>query len=101
MHTLPAHRRYSLILLCLLTGIASCALRGRTPTRAELSKIQTIVVIYAENRSFDHLYGMFPGANGMQNALANPELYEQRDHDGSIMPALPPVWAGSSDATAK
>ena len=31
---------------------------------ADLTKIQTIVVIYAENRSFDHLYGMFPGANG-------------------------------------
>ena len=32
---------------------------------ADLTKIQTIVVIYAENRSFDHLYGLFPGANGI------------------------------------
>ena len=34
-------------------------------TDAQLARIQHILVIYAENRSFDHLYGMFPGANGL------------------------------------
>ena len=29
-----------------------------------LALIKNIVVIYAENRSFDHLYGTFPGAKG-------------------------------------
>ncbi len=95
----PRTRHLSVIFL--LVGIASCALRGGTPSRAELAKIHTIVVLYAENRSFDHLYGMFPGANGVGNALERPELYEQRDHDGSIMPALPPVWPTSTDLTAK
>jgi acid phosphatase len=33
-----------------------------------LRKIEHIVVIYLENRSFDHLYGNFPGANGLANA---------------------------------
>src|SRR5437763_15462373 len=33
-----------------------------------LAKIKTIVVIYGENRSFDHMYGFFPGANGIANA---------------------------------
>src|SRR5262245_45373924 len=47
---------------------------------ADLSKIQTIVVLYPENRSFDHLYGLFPGANGIANATK--EQYIQRDHDG-------------------
>ena len=56
---------------------------------ADLSKIDTIVVIYAENRSFDHLYGMFPGANGLANAT--PEQWTQRDHDGSVLPYLQ-VW---------
>jgi hypothetical protein len=37
-------------------------------TNQNLSKIETIVVIYAENRSFDHLYGFFPGANGIAQA---------------------------------
>ena len=31
----------------------------------DLAKIENIVVIYAENRSFDHLNGHFPGANGI------------------------------------
>ncbi len=55
-----------------------------------LDAIQTIVVIYAENRSFDNLYGNFPGANGLQNL--KPEQYLQRDRDGSIMKSLPPVF---------
>ena len=27
-----------------------------------LNKVTNVVIIYAENRSFDHLYGLFPGA---------------------------------------
>jgi len=56
---------------------------------ADLSKIETIVVLYLENRSFDHLYGLFPGANGIANATK--EQYTQRDHDGSVLPYLR-VW---------
>ncbi|MFO1160894.1 MAG: acid phosphatase [Reyranellaceae bacterium] len=54
-----------------------------------LDRIKNIVVIYAENRSFDHLYGLFPGANGIANATA--EQSTQRDHDGSVLPYLQ-VW---------
>jgi phospholipase C len=55
----------------------------------DLSAIETIVVLYPENRSFDHLYGLFPGANGIANATK--EQYSQRDHDGSVLPYLR-VW---------
>ena len=55
-----------------------------------LERIQHIVVIYAENRSFDHLYGLFPGANGL--ARATPEQTTQVDHDGRPFATLPPVW---------
>ena len=51
--------------------------------------MQTIVVIYAENRGFDHLYGTFPGANGYNNAT--PDEYTQRDRDGTVLPVLPPI----------
>ena len=51
-----------------------------------LAKIKTIVVIYAENRSFDHLYGFFPGANGIANASV--EQKTQLDHDGTVLPYL-------------
>ncbi|HET8705479.1 MAG TPA: alkaline phosphatase family protein, partial [Pseudomonadales bacterium] len=33
-----------------------------------LKKIDHIVVIVEENRSFDSLFGYFPGANGLANA---------------------------------
>src|SRR5947207_1704641 len=64
----------------------------------DLSKIETIVVIYAENRSFDHLYGLFPGANGLANAT--PEQWTQRDHDGSVLPYLQ-VWDSSGKPNPK
>jgi phospholipase C len=59
---------------------------------AGTDKIKTFVVIYAENRSFDNLYGNFPGANGLQNV--RPEEGRQLDRDGKPLPELPPVWGG-------
>ena len=61
-------------------------------------KVQTIVFIYAENRSFDNLYGNFPGANGIPgvSATAVGSLVAQRDRDstGSVLPTLPQTWGG-------
>lgn len=57
-----------------------------------LGRIKTIVVIYAENRSFDNLYGTFPGADGIAEALKNPACYRQVDRDGkAVLATLPPV----------
>ncbi len=67
-----------------------------------LSKIETIVVIYAENRSFDNLYGLFPGANGiLKNAegkLNDFNDFKQVDRDG-VTPLLhlPSVWNDSGN----
>ena len=103
MTTLGAQyrRRFNLALILTMAGITSCALRGAGVRSPDLAKIHTIVVLYAENRSFDNLYGMFPGANGIEQALKNPELYTQRDLDGSIMSSLPPVWRASRDLSTK
>ena len=64
-----------------------------TARAAGLDKIKTIVVIYGENRSFDNIYGNFPGANGINNALAQ-HAYAQIDRNGSVLPSLPPFWSG-------
>src|SRR2546422_4356170 len=66
--------------------LAGCA----TAPAGGVERIETIVVIYAENRSFDHLYGLFPGANGI--AEATDEQKTQLDHDGTALPHLPPVF---------
>ena len=59
----------------------------------DYSDINTVVVIYAENRSFDSLFGQFPGANGLSRA--SHASYTQLDRDGSVLQALPPVWGGT------
>ena len=77
----------------LLTGCAA----GTPPPAAHvdaarLQRIQNVVVIYAENHSFDNLYGMFPGANGVSRAT--PEQETQIDHDGKPLPELIVFGAG-------
>ena len=67
-------------------------------TPAELDKklheqVKTIVVIYAENRSFNNLFANFPGVEKPLSAL-KPADYQQRDRDGSLLQTLPPVWGG-------
>ena len=54
--------------------------------------IKHVVVLMFENRSFDHLFGAFPGANGVldQNGNVKPECYDFAD------PTQPP---GSSNRT--
>jgi len=68
-------------------------------TEALRSKVKTIVVIYAENRAFDNLYGNFPGADGLGTVVdANdqplPSYVLQRDRDGSVLKTLPQSWGG-------
>jgi phospholipase C len=38
-------------------------------TAALRGQVQNIVVIYAENRAFDNLFGRFPGADGLRTVL--------------------------------
>src|SRR4029079_15952142 len=51
-----------------------------------IKKINHIVVIYLENHSFDNLYGMFPGANGLSNAGSGTQI----DSAGKAFTFLPP-----------
>ncbi len=75
--TLPLSTVLATSLLC--TGLAHAA-------DAKLQRIRNVVVIYAENHSFDNMYGLFPGANGIANAT--PEQRTQLDHDGKPLPEL-------------
>ena len=77
-------------------GSRVAALRNRFA----LDGIENVVVIYAENRGFDNLYGLFPGANGIPgvNPSATGSVALQKDFDGSVLPVLPPVWGGVTAA---
>jgi acid phosphatase len=63
---------------------------------AALARIEHIVVIYGENRSFDNLYGGFPGASGIDQADTASTI--QLDVDGRALAQLPPVWDSSGKA---
>ncbi|AZF03484.1 acid phosphatase [Pseudomonas sp. R5-89-07] len=70
----------------------------RPLTPQELDKalrdnVKTVVVIYAENRSFNNLFAHFPGLENPLSALSASD-YQQRDRDGSVLSALPPTWGG-------
>src|SRR5450631_4258517 len=72
---------------------------GDATTRALRSRIDTIVVIYAENRAFDSLYGNFPGAHGLSEVVdvhGQPlsTYAPQLDRDGSVLATLPQTWGG-------
>ncbi len=73
----------ALATLLLLTG---CATPDPLSPAAARQRVQTLVVIYAENHSFDNLYGLFPGADGVANATAGERT--QIDHDGRPLPEL-------------
>ncbi|MDF2640062.1 MAG: acid phosphatase [Novosphingobium lindaniclasticum] len=81
-------------------GEAAAATRkGRTKSSAPVSDarlreaIETVVVIFAENRSFNNLFADFPG---LEQPLAQvpPERTRQRDRDGKVMERLPKIWEG-------
>jgi acid phosphatase len=55
--------------------------------------IHNVVVIYAENRSFNNLFGNFPGLLDPLKDVP-PERYIQRDRDGSVLKTLPKIWGG-------
>ncbi len=84
--------RTTIVALALALTVASCAVPPPAGRPAGLDRIQHIVVIYAENRSFDHLYGLFPGADGLANLA--PAQYTQVDRDGKPFAELPPAWKG-------
>ena len=78
---------------------------GEGPAPDKLvSDVDTIVVIYAENRSFDGLFGNFPGAHGLSEVVngsgdATTAYVPQKDRDGvTVLPTLPKTWGGATAA---
>ncbi|HEY8975864.1 MAG TPA: acid phosphatase [Burkholderiaceae bacterium] len=69
-------------------------------SRLDLDRITNVVVIYAENRSFNNLFANFPGATGVPSGKKKgaPAFAPQKDRDGTVLPKLPPAWGGLTAA---
>ncbi len=89
------------------TVLTSCGGDDNGPdtasTEAKVQQVQNVVVIYAENRSFDNLYGNFPGAHGLSevvdaNGKPTVNYYPQKDRDGTELRVLPQTWGGVTAA---
>ena len=55
--------------------------------------VKTIVVIFAENRSFNNLFAGFPGLQSPLDAVP-ADRFVQRDRDGKVLSTLPRIWGG-------
>ena len=83
-------------------GSGATAGSGGAPADPLATDVDTIVFIYAENRSFDGLYGNFPGAHGLSEVVdgtgAPTAAYvKQKDRDGTTeLATLPMTWGGAT-----
>lgn len=53
-----------------------------TPVVAPRNTIKNVIVVIMQNRSFDHLFGAFPGANGIQPGVPG---FTQKDARGATV----------------
>jgi phospholipase C len=83
----------SLFASVLIIALAGCAMTGSggtksagssptpTPTPAA-TQVKNVIVVIMQNRSFDHLFGTFPGANGLQPGVPG---FTQKDAKGNTV----------------
>jgi phospholipase C len=76
------------LLIATRTLATTCLAAPPPAEKPGLERVGHIIVIFLENRSFDHLYGMFPGADGLDNAGA---AAAQVTSDGDRFDVLPAV----------
>jgi acid phosphatase len=77
-----------MIMRLLAAAAAALAFTVAPAAAASLDKISHILIIYLENRSFDNLFGEFPGANGLASPGAKI-IQRMRDKDETAYPTLP------------
>ena len=89
--------------LAVLSMAIAMLIGATTPTFAEdreLSRIGHIIVIYQENWSFDSLYGLFPGADGLANGfgqLAQVDVKASPPYSALIYQTPSPLTGGVTD----
>jgi acid phosphatase len=79
-------------------AMGSTGAAAETQTAQLQKDVKTVVVIYAENRGFDNIYGLYPGADGIPgvNPTAVGGYFPQTDRDvaNTVLAKLPQVWGG-------
>src|SRR5579871_3445293 len=93
--------RRSVYMILALAVILAMSVGTQVPASAQAGKtpLKHIIVLYMENWSFDSLYGLYPGANGLDNAAnAAPQV----DKTGKVYDTLPAVLnSNNRDSSGK
>jgi phospholipase C len=78
---------FTVPLLALIIGCGGVSKTSSpTPTPVPQNQIKNVIVVIMQNRSFDHLFGTFPGANGIQAGVPG---FTQKDSTGAtVTPTL-------------
>ncbi|MBS0372206.1 MAG: acid phosphatase [Proteobacteria bacterium] len=98
--SLPFGRQSWPLTLIAALVLSACGSDHHSNQTASLqANVKNVVVIYAENRSFDNLYGNFPGANGLSSLYdasgkLNANYIPQKDRNGNVLSTLPQTWGG-------
>ena len=75
----------NLLPLALALGtIGSAQTQAQVPDA--LKKVNHILVIFEENRSFDSMYATFPGVDGLANAMQAPKQVDRAGHVYATLP---------------
>src|SRR5215475_10629235 len=96
---MPRFRNGMIVLTFVLFLLMALSLPVQAQSTATPNPINHIIVVYMENWSFDSLYGLFPGANGIDNAAnAAPQV----DKTGKVYDTLPaPLNSNNRDSNGK
>ena len=97
----PGEERMRFVRRWMALALVAVGCATGSTDRAGLDKLEHIVVIYAENRSFDNLYGLFPGANGIANATAGAERRSSTTTASRSATAAAGVEAGTSEPDSR
>jgi phospholipase C len=75
---------------------AAAAPAGTAPAVPDLRRIGHIVVVFQDNRSFDNLYGTFPGTDNIANAGAAATQVDIHGHPYAQLPTIMDVTANGA-----
>jgi phospholipase C len=79
-------RRAAAVILSMALVLGGCDLFPNLPTTPrDSSVIEHVVIIMQENRSFDHYFGIFPGANGIPMEDGVPTVCSPDPRNGACV----------------
>jgi phospholipase C len=80
---------------CTITGCGYAATVGAIPTPQPTTPIHHLIVLVQQNRSFDHYFGTYPGAEGIPPGTCLP-VAPPPDRAGCVEP----FWLGTGTSVA-